>query len=317
MNKKKILICGVTGFIGRNATEKFAQNPNYKVTGTYFNSSPWHSKNVEMVKADLTQREDVERVVKGKDILIQMAATTSGVRDIINKPYFHVTDNIITNSLIFREAFEQNVSHVIFPSCATMYQSSEKPSKEIDFELDKIPKEYHACGQQKVYLEQQCELFAGLGKTKYTAMRHSNTYGPYDKYDLKKSHVFGATITKVMTARGGDSITVWGDGQEERDLLYVSDVISFIEKAIDKQKTQFELINVGRGKSISISDLVKKIIEISGKDLKIEYDTSKPTIKTRVSLDCTKAKEKFDWSPKISLDEGIKKTMDWYKENLL
>jgi len=119
-----------------------------------------------------------------------------------------------------------------------------------------------------------------------------------------------------MTAKEGDSIIVWGDGQEERDLLYVSDVLSFIEKAIDKQENQFELMNVGLGKSISISDLVKKIIKISKKNLKIEYDISKPTIKTRVSLDCTKAKEKFDWSPKVSLDEGIKKTIDWYRKNL-
>ena len=101
MKKRKILVCGATGFMGKNAVERFAQNPNYEITGTYFNSSPGHPKNVEMVKANLTNKKDVEWVVKGKDILIQMAATTSGVRDIINKPYFHVTDNIISNSLIY------------------------------------------------------------------------------------------------------------------------------------------------------------------------------------------------------------------------
>ena len=124
-------------------------------------------------------------------------------------------------------------------------------------------------------------------------------------------------MTKVMTAPEGGKIIVWGTGEEERDLLYVSDIVSFIEEALDKQKSQFELINVGYGSSVSVANLVKMIIEASGKNLKIEYDATKPTIKTKVALDSTKAKKIFGWKPKISLKEGIKITMDWYKENIL
>jgi len=78
----------------------------------------------------------------------------------------------------------------------------------------------------------------------------------------------------------------------------------------------FELVNVGLGKSIPIKELVKKIIDESGKNLKIKYDTSKPTIQTKVALDYSKAKEKFGWEPKHSLEEGIKKTLQWYKQNI-
>jgi len=301
MNKKNVLVCGATGFMGRNTAETLAKRDDFEMYGTYFDSKPYDNPKIKMFRANLTKTGDVKKAVKNMDIVVQFAANCTSVSDIINRPYIHITDNVIMNSLIFREAFEQNISHVIFPSCSTMYHSSNIPLKETDFKSDKIPKKYLACAQYKVYMEEQCKLFAELGKTKYTAMRHSNAYGPYDRFDSKNSHVLGATITKIMTAKDGDSIIVWGTGEEKRDLLYVYDIVSFIEKAIDNQKTQFELVNVGLGESISISNLVKKIIDISGKDLKIEYDSSKPTIKTKVCLNSTKAKEKFVWSPKTSL----------------
>ena len=121
---------------------------------------------------------------------------------------------------------------------------------------------YYGVGWTKVYIEKMSKFFAGLGRTKHTVIRHSNTYGPYDKYDLEKSHMFGATIAKIMTADEGDEIVVWGDGLTERDLLYVDDVVDFIHKAIDNQKTDYELYNVGYGKSISVKQIVQKIIEI-------------------------------------------------------
>jgi len=161
-----------------------------------------------------------------------------------------------------------------------------------------------------------CKGYSKYGKTKYTLMRHSNIYGPYDKFDLEKSHVFGATINKVINAEQGGEIIIWGDGKEERDLLYVDDLVNFVEAAINRQESKYEIYNVGSGKGISIANLVKKIIKVSGQqDLEIKYDTSKPTIKTNICLDSKKARTDFGWKPEISLDEGIKRTIKWYKEN--
>jgi GDP-L-fucose synthase len=123
-------------------------------------------------------------------------------------------------------------------------------------------------------------------------------------------------MTKVMTATNG-KIIVWGTGEEERDLLYVSDLIDFVELAINKQESKFELFNVGLGNAISVRDLVKKIIAISGKDILMDYDLTKPSIKTKLCLDISKSGEILGWSPKVSLDEGIKKTMVWYQDNFL
>lgn len=315
--KKKVLVCGATGFIGRNIAEQLAKRDDLEIFGAYFNSKPPNHPKIIPVHADLTKADQVEQMVKGKDIIIQAAATTSGSKDIINKPYIHVTDNAVMNSLIFRAAYENHVSQVLFFSCTVMYQSSEKPLKEEDFnENDEIHSSYFGVGWTKVYIEKMCQFYSRLGRTKFTVIRHSNVYGPYDKYDLEHSHVFGATMTKIMTSKDG-KIVVWGPGTEERDLLFVGDLVEFVESAMDNQKTQYELVNVGYGKAIAIKNLVRKIIECSGKIIAIEHDLSQPHIPTRLSLDISLAQKLFNWYPKTNLEDGIKQTMSWYKDNLL
>jgi len=313
MDKKKVLICGATGFIGRNMAERFIEKEGYEVYGTYHQSKPWVHPKITMLKADLTNKHDVEAVVQGKDMIIQAAATTSGAKDILEKPYYHVTDNAIMNSLIFRAAHEFKIKHVIFFSCTVMYPSSDIPLKEEDFDLAQdIYPTYYGVGWTKVYIEKMCKFFSNFNQTKYTVIRHSNIYGPYDKYDLERSHVFGATVTKVMTHNDG-KITVWGEGKTKRDLLYVSDLVDFVERALDQQQKPYELVNIGLGEAISVKDLVQNMIEISGKNIKIEFDKTKPNIDTNLCLDCAYAKLRFGWAPKISLEQGIQKTLAWYQ----
>lgn len=314
-SKKKVLICGATGFIGRNVAECLSKREDFEIYGTYHNSKPYEKENIRLMRVDLTNKIDIDQITKDKDVIIQMAANTSGAGKTTTTPHIHVTDNAIVNSLLLRAAFENNVGHFIFPSSGTVYPSSDTPIKETG--MIEINPVYYGSANTKLYIERMCEFFSRQGRTKHTVLRQSNIYGPYDKFDLERSHVFGATLTKVMKANDGDSIKVWGTGEEKRDLLHVSDLVRLIESVIDKQSSQFELFNVGSGTYTSIGELVKKIITNSGKNLKIEYDPSKPTIKTNLALDSTKAREYFGWSPQISLDEGIKRTVEWYKENIV
>ena len=270
-----------------------------------------------MVRADLTKKVHVDRIIKGMDIIIQTAAVTSGVKDIADSPHTFISDNAVMNSLILRSAFDHSIEHLVLLSCSVMYQSSKVPIKESDFDANQeMYPSYFGGGWNKVYFEKICEFYSRLGSVKYTALRHSNIYGPYDKYDLQKAHVFGATIAKVMTATN-DKLIVWGDGEEMRDVMHVLDLVKAIEIVIEKQKDPYMLYNIGSSKAITIKDLVKKIIELSGKKLKIEYDLSKPSNKTKVSLNCEKAKKELGWESQISLDDGIRKTMEWYQRNFL
>ena len=315
MSVMKVLVCGATGFIGRNITERLALCSEFDIHAVSFKRSEYDFPNVTWHKADLRNSDDVERVLEGMDVIIQAAATTSGSKDIVDRPYIHVTDNAVMNSYIFRIAFEYKIKHVIFFSCTVMYPSSETPLLESDFDANKpIHTRYFGTGYTKVYIERMCEFFADISDTKFTAIRHSNIYGPHDKFDLERSHVFGATITKVLTAK--DKITVWGSGEEERDLLYIDDLTNFVELVIEKQSENYRLYNCGYGKAVAIKDLVNKIVSSSGKAIKIEHDLSKPTIKTSLFLDCGLAKQELGWQPTTTLEDGIAKTISWWCANV-
>ncbi len=312
--KQKLLICGSTGFIGRNVAECLAGQDGYEVYGTYFNSPPLDHPKIRMIQADLTDKHDVNRALNGMDTVVQAAATTSGAQDIVNRPHYHVRDNAVMNALIFGAASDFGVSHLVFFSCTTMYPSTDTPLKETDFDANaQVYPAYFGGAWTKVYNEKMCEFYAGCSNTRFTVIRHSNIYGPYDKYDLARSHVFGATVAKVMNARDGDKIVVWGDGSQGRDLLYVSDLVGFAQAALKQQGSSFEIFNVGCGRMIQIRELVARIIQLAGKALRIKYDLTRPTVNTSLCLDCSKAKRRLDWQARISLDEGIERTLNWYQ----
>lgn len=313
--KTKVLICGATGFIGRNLTEQLSQREDLEVHAVRFQRPEYACPNVIWHQADLRNPEEIEKIITGMDVLIQAAATTSGSKDIVTRPFIHVTDNAVMNSYLFRSAFEHQLKHVVFFSCTVMYPTSDKALKETDFDARApLHPRYFGVGNTKLYIEKMCEFYASISDIKFTAIRHSNIYGPHDKFDLERSHVFGATITKVMTAR--DKVVVWGAGEEERDLLYVEDLVHFVEQAIANQPERYRLYNCGSGVAIKIKDLVQKVVQHANKKLSIEHDLSQPSIKTSLFLDCTLAQQELSWQAQTDLDMGIKKTLEWWRKNI-
>ncbi len=314
MTKRRILICGATGFIGRNLTESLARRDDLEVHAVRFTRTAYECSGVRWHQADLRQPEDVARVMAGMDVVVHAAAVTSGSKQVVARPHIHVTDNAVMTALLLRAAFDLDVSHFIFFSCSVMYPSSAQPQREADFDISKpLHPRYFGAGWTKLYAEKMCEFYAAQGKTRHTVVRHSNIYGPYDKFDLENSHVFGATITKAMTATDG-RIIVWGTGEEARDLLHVEDLTTFVELALDQQRTSLELVNVGSGDAVMVRDLAARIVAASGRSLEIVYDPAGPSIPTTVSLDCALAAERFGWQPRIGLDEGIRRTLAWWRQ---
>ena len=110
---KKMLICGATGFIGRNLTEFFAKQNIFQVHSVWHQRPAFEFENVSWHQGDLRNPEDVERLTAGMDVIVQAAATTSGSKDIVNRPYIHVTDNAVMNSLLLRAAFDHNVQNFV------------------------------------------------------------------------------------------------------------------------------------------------------------------------------------------------------------
>jgi nucleoside-diphosphate-sugar epimerase len=307
----KIMILGATGFIGKNIALYFSKK--FKIKATYNKKVPFKNNNIQWIKCDLKSTKQINNLFNNVDIVINAAAVTSGVKDIIDRPHIHVNDNALMNINILKEIFKNNnIKHYIFFSCTVMYQSSNRKQDEQKFNYQIIDK-YFGVGWTKVYIEKLCKFYSNFLNTKFTMIRHSNIYGPYDKFDLEKSHVLGATISKVMKAE--KEITIWGRGNEIRDFLYISDLIRFVELIMKKQKKKYEIYNCGSETGIKILDLAKLIIKITGRSIKIKRNVTAPTIKFNLVVDCKKAKKEIGWKSKVSLSEGIKKTLIWWKKN--
>ena len=306
--KKKMLICGGGGFLGKNAIEYFLKSKKYDIKATWHkngDATKIFTNDVEWINADLTKIEDVKKVFDGGvDVILQYAAVSSNLKDAFEKPYLHVTDNAIMNSLIFREAYETNVENVIFPSCTVMYKDLDRPVKEEDFKgfIDE-QQVYYGAGKTKVYLEDMCNFYSKLGLTKFTALRQTNIIGKYDKTDLNKAHFFSSMIQKINNSN--DFVEVWGDGTEEKDLLPANKLMELIDFVLDNQISNFELLNVGSGNNMTIHEIVKKIINVSGKELKIKFDKTKPSRNIKLKLDISKAKQNFNWDNNYNINQVI------------
>jgi GDP-L-fucose synthase len=313
MSRQRVLVCGGTGFIGRNLVETLSRRGDLEIHAVRFTRPAYDLPGVTWHQADLLDAAAVGALVKGIDIVIQAAATTSGSRDIVETPYIHVTDNAVMNSLLLRACFDSKVRHFVFFSCSVMYQPRGRPWREDEWDAaQEMHVNYFGIGWTKLYIEKMCEFFSRLGVTKHTVIRHTNVFGPHDKFDLQRSHVFGATVTKAMTSQTG-GITVWGTGEEARDLIYVDDLVRFVELAIERQQSAYEMLHASAGYAIRIKDLVGRIVAASGRNLRIEHDLNGPTIATSFALDNRRAKQVLDWEPQVSFDDGVRRTVDWWR----
>jgi nucleoside-diphosphate-sugar epimerase len=316
MDKKKVLVTGATGFLGRNVFEFLSKRDDLDVYGTYFNSPDFSDKN-NYEHVDLRDREQTEWALNGMDVVAHFASVTGGMGDAQERMNTYITENMTINTNLFNALYTCGVPQAILPSCSIMYPSSGSPQREEDFNSEtEIEGQDLIFAQVKLSLEGFAEGYAREGRTKFVVMRHSNMYGPHDHFDEKRSHMFGANLGRIVRAKDDDTITVWGDGKAERDLLYVDDLSRFVDMALLPTVDSFNLLNVGCGGSIPVKDLIQKMVSISGKDLEIEFDKSKPTKNDKIALDSSKAREIYGWSPEISLEEGIRKTMDWYGDSI-
>ena len=312
--KKRIVVCGATGFIGRNLVERLAADPGVELVAVRHRRPGYDLPGLRWIDADLTRDEGARAVVAGADVVIQAAATTSGAKDIVERPYIHATDNAVMNSLLLRACHEAKVGHFVFFSCSVMYQPAERPVRESDFDLSRpLFPSYVAAGWTKIYVERMCEMYAGFGRLRCTALRHSNVYGPHDKFDLERSHMFGATVTKAMTAPEGGTLTVWGTGEEARDLLYVGDLVRCVEMVMARQTTPFALYNVGFGQAVKVRDVVERVIAATGRRIGIAHDLSRPSIPFSLALDSSRIATEIGWRAETTLAEGLARTIAYWR----
>jgi GDP-L-fucose synthase len=145
-----------------------------------------------------------------------------------------------------------------------------------------------------------------------------NLYGPRDNFNLETSHVIPALIRKCLEAqdRGDEEVVVWGDGTPTREFLYAGDAAEAIVLAAERYNAS-EPVNLGSGQEISIKDLAELIAQLTDFGGRLVWDTTKPNGQPRRALDISKAEELFGFRAKMPFEEGLRQTIDWYREHRL
>jgi len=144
-----------------------------------------------------------------------------------------------------------------------------------------------------------------------------NLYGPKDNFDPEQSHVIAAMIKKFYDAsNSGQDVALWGTGKVSREFLYVEDAAEGIISATE-QYNKPDPVNLGNDSEITIKKLAEIISNVIGYKGKIIWDSSKPDGQPRRRLDINRAKKEFGWSPQVDIISGLKKTIDWYRQNII
>ena len=312
--KKNLLVTGGSGFIGVNLLKELSKLKKYKITATYFKAKNFYKVNkVKYIKTDLEKLKNCYKVCKNIDIIVMCAANSSGAAVMDKTPLVHLSPNIRMNLNMLEAAYSQGVRKFIFISSNTVYPVSNFAMREIDAKFDFFEK-YHVVGWMKRFSEIVCEIYSKKIKNpmKTIIVRPGNLYGPYDKFDPAKAKVIPSLIAKIVNRQ--NPINVWGNGKDLKDFLYIDDFCRALIKIINLN-TDFNTFNIASGKSITIKEVLKILMKIENlRNTRIFYDLSKPTMIPKRLISISKIKKQFAYKSLISIEEGLKRTLNWYKE---
>ena len=310
---KNILIAGASGFVGTHLTKTLG-NLGANVVGSYLNRRPNQKiENVKYIKADYTNYEDCLKATENIDYVFMVAANSSGAAVMEKTPLAHLTPNVVMNSQILSAAYENKISKFCFISSNTVYPVTDFPVKEDDVNYEFFSK-YFVVGWMKLFSEMMTKMYAKHieNPMKTLVVRPGNLYGPNDKFTWKESKVIAALIRKSIERH--DPFVVWGDGNDLKDFLYIDDFIEGLLKAFEKID-DFETVNIASSIPVTIKEVLSVILEVdNNQSANVEFDSSKPTMIPKRLINTDKIKKVCDWKPQTSLKEGLKLTIDWYKE---
>ena len=313
---KNVFVAGGSGFLGTNILLYLSQQGCNKIRATHFENEPkTEIPGVEWVKADLRVQENCHKVMEGMDYVFHAAANTAGAAVMVHTPLVHVTPNVVMNAYMLEAAYSAGVEKFLFISSGAAYPDAGAHPAEEDEMLEGEPLGvYHAVAWMKRYTEILCKTYATKIKKPMpcVVIRPSNVYGPWDKFDPNKSHVTAALIRRVVTRE--NPMDIWGTGEDVRDLIYIDDFIRGIMTAFEKTNDYLE-VNIASGKGHSIKELLETAMEVDAyTDATVTYDPSKPSTAPIKLFNVERAKQVLGFETEISLQEGFKRTMDWYRQ---
>ncbi len=314
---KKVLVTGGAGFIGSHVVEKLVDREAKvsimdNLSGGSLANLTKVKHEIKFLNGDCTVLEIAKKACEGQEIVMNLAAKIGGIEYNRTHQATMFKENLPIETTMIEAARKQKVDRFLVVSSACVYpHDCSIPTPESEGFLDEPEPTNGGYGWAKRMGEKIGEYYSQEFGMKVGAVRPYNCYGPRDHFEPEKSHVIPALIKRVFDRE--NPVRVWGSGNQTRAFLYVDDLAEGMILAIEKYPKP-DPINLGTDEEISVKDLIKKIIELSGIDTKVEFDTSKPDGSPRRNSDNSKAIKKIGFKPTVSLDEGLRKTIDWYKE---
>jgi len=303
----KIYVAGHKGLVG-SALVRALERQGYK--------NLVYRTRAEM---DLERQEPVEAFFKKErpDVVFLAAAKVGGIW--ANETYQaeFIYDNTVIQANVINAAYQNGVKELLFLGSSCIYPNDkDRPIKESDFLNGPLEKTNDAYAIAKIAGVRTCQAFRTQYGVRFMAVMPTNLYGPNDNYDLNNAHVLPALLRKFHEAKlsNAPSVTVWGSGRPRREFLYVDDLADACIHVIHHYNEN-DIINIGCGEDLTIKELAEKISQVVGFQGQLAWDAAKKDGTPRKLLDISRIKA-LGWSPKVSLDEGLKRTYEVMKEEL-
>ncbi len=305
----KILVTGGAGFIGSHVVDRCI-SLGHEVTvvdNLLAGKEKYLNPDVKFYKLDIRHLQELDQVFKKEEFeIVNHHAAQIDVRKSVRDPLFDADINICGSLNLLACSLKYEVRKFIFASSGgAVYGEPLYLPVDEDHPID--PGSPY--GVSKHTFEHYLRLYSALCGLRFTALRYSNVYGP------RQDHSGEAGVIAIFISRmlSDDNLTINGDGKQIRDYIYVDDVVDANVKALGGGDG--EILNIGTGRGISVNALFRKLKEISGYKKKPLHAPLPLGDLKRIYLDNRRAKTSLGWAPKTSLEEGLVKTVEWFKVN--
>lgn len=310
---KRVIVTGGAGFLGSFVTEKLKQRGATDIFIPRIEEYNLVDPNaIRRLYADTLKNVDPKNVV-----IIHLAANVGGIGANMDHPADFFYDNLMMGVELMHQAHKNDIGKFVAIGTVCAYPKfTPVPFKEDDL-WNGYPEETNApYGLAKKMMLVQAQAYRQQYGFNAIFLLPVNLYGPRDNFSPRSSHVIPALIRKAMEAceRGDKEMLVWGDGSPTREFLYVEDAADAIVAAAEKYNGD-QPVNLGSGYEISIKDLAEMIVRMTGFEGKLVWQTDKPNGQPRRGLDVSRAKALFGWSAQVPFEEGMHRTINWFKEN--
>jgi len=313
---KTAIVTGAGGFIGHHFVS-FLKNKGYKkVVGIDVKYPEFSSTTAdEFIIADLRDKKATKKAFSKVDEVYMFAADMGGVGyiQVVNAPV--ITNNALINLNTLSIAHELGIKDIFFASSACVYpQGLQEDANIIGLkEQDAHPSDPDSpYGWEKLFTEQVVASFNKDYGMRIKVARFHNIYGPEGTYKGGREKAPAAICRKVVLAK--DEINIWGDGKQTRSFCYIDDCLVGVDKLM--QSNYLKPINIGSTELTSINDMVDLVSKFENKELEKKHDLSKPQGVRGRNSDNTMLKQVLKWEPKTTLEDGLKKTYFWIKEQI-